>query len=333
MDLVLIEFDKLMKEALPLLGKLEAYGGSFEALKNKIKTKSSKKKVDKNELAEMEKIAVQVEILFNKIKREAGIEAEELFIRWKRLERAREYLAEAKKELITRNLRLVISIARRYVHGGLPFFDLIQEGNIGLMKAVEKFRYKKGFKFSTYATWWIRQAITRALIDQARTIRVPVHIMEFYNRATKTSRELKQKLGREPTNDEIAKKLSVPTKKVEDVFKAMEDPISLQTLMGDGDSELEDFIGDKNALSPQKNAADKEVSSHIKRVIDSTLSPKEGFIIKKRFGINEDRNHTLEEVGRHLKVTRERVRQIEKKALKKLRHPARLTALKSVMND
>ncbi len=207
--------------------------------------------------------------------------------------------------------------------------DLIQEGNTGLMKAVDKFKYEKGFKFSTYATWWIRQAITRALIDQTKTIRVPVHMMEFYNRVTKASRELTQQLGREPTNEEIAKKLVVPVRKVEEVFRAIQDPIALQTPIGDEDTELEDFIGDKTSSSPYADAERIETSEQIQRVL-RTLTPKEGTVIRMRYGIGVDKDQTLEEVGRYLSLTRERVRQIEAKALRKLKHPLRLKALKKL---
>jgi RNA polymerase primary sigma factor len=204
--------------------------------------------------------------------------------KWDRISRVKAFVLEAKNELITRNLRLVVNIAKNYVGRGLPLLDLIQEGNIGLMKAVDKFKYEKGFKFSTYATWWIRQAITRALIDQTKTIRVPVHMMEFYNRVTKASRELTQELGREPTDDEIAKRLMVPTKKVEEVFRAIQDPIALQTPVGDEDTELEDFIGDKNSPSPYTDAESNEISGYIKKVL-GTLTPKEEKVIRMRFGI------------------------------------------------
>ena len=264
---------------------------------------------------------------YKKIESEVGVKVEILKELWLRISKARQLVTEAKDELITRNLRLVVNIAKNYVGRGLPLLDLIQEGNTGLMKAVDKFKYEKGFKFSTYATWWIRQAITRALIDQTKTIRVPVHMMEFYNRVTKASRELTQQLGREPTNEEIAKKLVVPVRKVEEVFRAIQDPIALQTPVGDEDTELEDFIGDKTSPSPYSDAERIETSEQIQRVL-RTLTPKEETVIRMRFGIGVDRDHTLEEVGRYLSITRERVRQIEAKALRKLKHPSRLRALK-----
>ncbi|MFZ3122899.1 MAG: sigma-70 family RNA polymerase sigma factor [Thermodesulfovibrionales bacterium] len=292
------------------------------------KTISEKKKKGIN-TKKLEAIAKDVQMEYRKIEAEIGINADEFKDMWSRISKAKALMLEAKNELITRNLRLVVNIAKNYVGRGLPLLDLIQEGNIGLMKAVDKFKYEKGFKFSTYATWWIRQAITRALIDQTKTIRVPVHMMEFYNRVTKASRELTQQLGREPTNEEIAKKLTVPTRKVEEVFRAIQDPIALQTPVGDEDTELEDFIGDKNSPSPYSDAERNEISEQMQQIL-KTLTPKEERVIRMRFGIGADRDHTLEEVGRHLSITRERVRQIEAKALRKLKHPSRLKALKTL---
>ena len=273
----------------------------------------------------------EVQSDYKKIESEAGVEVETLKDLWLKISEARHLVTEAKNELIRRNLRLVVNSAKNYVGRGLPLLDLIQEGNIGLMKAVDKFKYEKGFKFSTYATWWIRQAITRALIDQTKTIRVPVHMMEFYSRVTKASRELTQQLGHEPTNEEIAKKLIVPVKKVEEVFRAIQDPIALQTPVGDEDTELEDYIGDKTSPSPYSDAERIEVSEQIQRVL-RTLTPNEGTVIRMRFGIGVDRDHTLEEVGRHLSLTKERVRQIEATALRKLKDPGRLRALQTIIS-
>lgn len=312
-------------------GELSGFGGSLKGLKLLIKNEKSKKRVRAALLVKMENLASKIQKVFRKIELEAGTKVDNLLVMWDKISRVQAFMLEAKNELITRNLRLVVNIAKNYVGRGLPLLDLIQEGNIGLMKAVDKFKYEKGFKFSTYATWWIRQAITRALIDQTKTIRVPVHMMEFYNRVTKASRELTQELGREPSDVEIAKRLTVPTRKVEEVFRAIQDPIALQTPVGDEDTELEDFIGDKNSPSPYDDAESQEISGYIKKVL-GTLTPKEEKVIRMRFGIGVDRDHTLEEVGRHLTITRERVRQIEAKALRKLKHPSRLKALKTLVS-
>ena len=315
--------------------KSEELQGIFRGIRgNKIKLKKLMKATNKREgdIQAFEKIyASSIEAL-RKIEEETAIPAPELKEAVKALEMSELKARLAKSELIEANLRLVVSIAKKYTNRGLQFLDLIQEGNIGLMKAVDKFEYRRGYKFSTYATWWIRQAITRAIADQARTIRIPVHMIETINKLIRTSRQLVQEIGREPTPEEIAAEMKLPVDKVRKVLKIAKEPISLETPVGEEeDSHLGDFIEDKKAVSPIEAAIKANLHGQIDSVL-KTLTPREEKVLRMRFGIGEVTDHTLEEVGQTFDVTRERIRQIEAKALRKLRHPSRSKRLKSFVD-
>lgn len=309
--------------------KLKALIEKYEKNGDKALTELKKLKLSSEETEKLDqRLRSTVEKLLS-VEQESGFKASELSTALKAIEEGECKARIAKSELIEANLRLVVSIAKKYTNRGLQFLDLIQEGNIGLMKAVDKFEYQRGYKFSTYATWWIRQAITRAIADQARTIRIPVHMIETINKLIRTSRQLVQENGREPSPEEIADRMQLPLDKVRKVLKIAKEPISLETPIGEEeDSHLGDFIEDKGVVSPIEAVIKANLSEQTSRVL-ATLTPREEKVLRMRFGIGEKSDHTLEEVGQDFEVTRERIRQIEAKALRKLRHPSRSKKLKS----